>query len=145
MVKYGNIALRIIATILTCGIYGLFWMASINNNVNRLSSNDRENVSGGMTVLLLFLTCGIYGYYWVYKMGVKIDEAKIERGIPTSNKTGMLYLGILFVGLLLGLVGMFLEYKNIYSCKYYPLSSVVTIVIYALMQDEINKFAQIQD
>lgn len=148
MVKYGNIALRIIVTILTLGIYGFFWMASITNDVNELSGENEGTVSGARVVLLNILTCGIYSYYWSYKMGERIDKAKMDRGISTSNKAAILYLGlsiaeIFFVKILSFFYSQ--DFGNFNIIKYMPIGGVITIVVYSLMQNEINKFVESQD
>ena len=88
-----NIVVSIILSIVTCGIYGLYWFVCLTNDVNTVSEEQRT--SGGMALIFTIITCGIYGLYWAYKCGEKIDIAKQKRGIPTSN-SGVLYL-ILFI------------------------------------------------
>ena len=112
MIKQRNIAVCIILSIVTCGIYGLYWLACLNNDTNTASNT--FGTSGGMVVLLTIVTCNIYGIYWAFKQGEKIDAAKTSRGIPSSN-SGILYLILSLFGL--GIVG------------------------WALMQNEINKMA----
>lgn len=112
MIKQRNIAVCIILSIVTCGIYGLYWLACLNNDTNTASNT--FGTSGGMVVLLTIVTCNIYGIYWAFKQGEKIDAAKASRGIPSSN-SGILYLILSLFGL--GIVG------------------------WALMQNEINKMA----
>lgn len=110
-----DIALAIVFSILTCGIYTLYWFVRLTEDVNDLTGD--HSTSGGMALLFTLITCGIYGIYWAYKQGEKLDYVKQSRGIPSSN-SGILYL-ILEI-LKLGIVG------------------------YALMQNEINKFATIR-
>lgn len=85
-----SIALAIIFTIITCGIYGIYWFIVLTDEVNE-ASGDVQGTSGGVAFLLTLVTCGIYGLYWAYKQGEKLDRAKIMRGIPSSN-SGVLYL-----------------------------------------------------
>ena len=68
MVVPRSIVLAIILTIITCGLYGLYWMCRVNDELNLLAGNDR-GTSGGMVVVFEIITCGIYGIYWAYKMG----------------------------------------------------------------------------
>lgn len=112
MVKQRNIALCIIFTIITCGIYGIYWFICLSNDANTVSQT--AGTSGGMAFLLTMITCGIYGLYWMYKQGEKIDFANKNRGIESSN-SGVLYLVFAIFGL--------------------------GIVSYALMQNSINKLA----
>lgn len=109
MLKERNIALCIIFCIITCGIYGLYWLVCLTDDVAEVSG---EYVTSGVLALVLtMVTCGLYGLYWAYTMGDKLDSAKQKRGIPASNG-GILYLIVfMFAG----------------------------IIAYALIQNEINK------
>lgn len=71
-----NIVLCIILSLVTCGIYGIYWFICISNDMCELVSDDGYEVSGGMAFLLTLVTCGIYGFYWAYKMGCKMDRIK---------------------------------------------------------------------
>lgn len=89
MIQKRNIAVCIILSILTCGIYSLIWMYQITNDV-AIANNDRE-LSGINAVLFTILTCGIYGIYWNYKMGKCIYEAKTNRDLRASDNS-LVYL-----------------------------------------------------
>lgn len=107
-----NIAMCIILSIVTCGIYGIYWLICIVNDSNTAANT--EGTSGGMVFLLSLVTCSIYLLYWTYKQGEKLDTAKQNHGLPASN-SGVVYL-------LLSIFGL-------------------GIVAYALMQSELNKIA----
>ncbi len=63
-----SISTSIILSIVTCGIYTLFWMYKLNEAA--VQNNPKVwDKSGGMMILLCFVTCGIYAYYWYYNMG----------------------------------------------------------------------------
>ena len=113
MIERRNIAVCIVLTLVTCGIYGIYWIVCLTNDVNTVSG-DVNGTSGGMVVLLTIVTCGIYGIYWAYKQGEKLDFTKNNRGIPSSN-SGVLYLILQIFG-----------FVNI---------------AYALMHNEMNKLA----
>lgn len=110
MIKERSVAVALILTILTCGLYGLYWLVCLNDELNALSDN-KNDTSGGVVLLLSLITCGIYSWYWLFKSGEKVDALKVKRGVPTSY-SALLYL-------VLGLFGF-------------------TIISYALIQDEIN-------
>ena len=110
MAEQRNVALCVILTIVTCGIYGIYWFICLVNDLN-YATGDVQSPSGGMVFLLDIVTCGIYGLYWCYKAGDKIDRVKQQWGIPSSN-TGILYL-------ILSLIGL-------------------DIVVWALVQSEVN-------
>ena len=107
-----NIAVSIILTIVTCGIYGIYWFIMLTDETNKFTDNPQQETSGGVAFLLTLVTCGIYGIYWAYKQGEKLDNASVKSGM-TNGSRGILYL-------VLSLVGF-------------------SIVAYALMQDSINK------
>ena len=113
MIERRNIAVCIVLTLVTCGIYGIYWIVCLTNDVNTVSG-DVNGTSGGMVVLLTIVTCGIYGIYWAYKQGEKLDFTKNNRGIPSSN-SGVLYLILQIFGF--------------------------GIIAYALMQNELTKLA----
>lgn len=102
--KQRNLALCIIFSIITCGIYELYWIVCITDEANELSENPNY-ASGIFALLLTIVTCNIYGLYWAYQMGEKIDIIKQKRGKPTSN-SGVLYLILQLIFPLIGLVLM---------------------------------------
>jgi hypothetical protein len=112
MMKHRDIALGVIFTILTCGIYGIYWFIVLTDDIGEASGD--HSISGGVAFLLTLVTCGIYGIYWAYKMGQNLAVAKQNRGIDT-NGTDMA-----IVYLLLQIFGL-------------------GIVNYCLMQSELNK------
>ena len=113
MIQRRDLVMTIILSIVTCGIYSIYWMICINDDVNRVSNNVQD--PPGVTVFILTLvTCGIYGYYWAYKMGEKLDNVYASRGAAPQSRS-ILYLVLSLVGL--------------------------SIVSYALMQDSLNKLA----
>lgn len=81
-----NIAIAVILSIVTCGIYGIYWMIKLNDEINQICG-DTQATSGGMVFLFSLITCGIYGLYWMYKMGEKCDQIK-----GVNGSTGILYL-----------------------------------------------------
>ncbi|MBR4718765.1 MAG: DUF4234 domain-containing protein [Lachnospiraceae bacterium] len=108
-----SIVLCIVLLFVTCGIYGIYWMIKLNDELNNLNGTP-EDTSGVMVFILTLVTCGIYGLYWFYKMGGKVDNIKAGMGMaPSSLSSSILYL-------LLALFGL-------------------SLVDYCLMQDTINK------
>jgi amino acid transporter len=106
-----SIALCIILSLVTCGIYALVWFYQLNEDTRNLT-RDYEGQTSGIALLLSIVTCGIYQLIWMYKQGEKIDRYKASRGIP-GGSAGILYLVLSIFGL--------------------------SIVSMALMQDELNK------
>ena len=113
MVEKKNIALCIVLAIVTCGIYTLFWIFSLAEDVNAVTRR-ADATSGGLVLLFTILTCGIYGWYWLYTSGDRLDALRMEQGRAEGH------LGILF--LLLSIFGF-------------------GIISYAIMQSELNDYA----
>ncbi|NCE65156.1 DUF4234 domain-containing protein [Pseudoflavonifractor sp. 524-17] len=109
--KQRSIPMSIILTIITCGIYGIYWFVCITDETNRVSS--RYGTSGGLALVFNLISCGIYGIYWGYKMGEALEEARAAHGEP-SGSLPVLYLVL-----------------NIFGLQ---------IVTYALIQSELNKY-----
>ena len=88
-----NIALCIIFSFLTCGIYGLYWFVKLTDELN---SNAQTKTAGGGTALVYtIITFGIYGFYWFYMQGKKVDEIN---GNPNGS-TGLVYIILALLGL----------------------------------------------
>lgn len=113
MITKRDVAIAVILSIVTCGIYGIYWMVVMTDESNRVSGDN--TTSGGMALLLTIVTCGIYGIYWNYKMGKKMYEAGCKHN-KTISDNSILYL-------ILSLVGF-------------------SIVNYCLIQSDLNKFAE---
>lgn len=109
-----NLAVSIILSIVTCGIYSLYWFVVLTDDTRNVS-NDAEGSSGGVALLLTIVTCGIYGFYWAYKQGERIDNAKAMRGMATGGSSNILFLVLQIFGM--------------------------GIVNYILIQDALNKIA----
>jgi hypothetical protein len=90
--KKRSIAGCIILTLVTFGIYGIYWFVKLTNETNRLAPEE-ATMSGGLAFLVTICTLGIYGLYWAYKLGKKIDVIS-----GNQRNTGVLYMLISLVG-----------------------------------------------
>ncbi|MBR3622288.1 MAG: DUF4234 domain-containing protein [Selenomonadaceae bacterium] len=86
-----NIALAVVLSFVTCGIYGFYWLYTMTEDVHRLVGR-QTTASGGLVILFSIVSCGIYLLYWFYKMGESITEAKEQRGMRVENSAGILYV-----------------------------------------------------
>ena len=89
-----NIVVAIILSIITCGIYNIYWTVKLNNELLQMSG--KEGASGGMVILLSLLTCGIYTYYWYYKLGV---YASTIEGKENDSSLSIVFILLAFFGL----------------------------------------------
>jgi len=110
MIQQRSLATCIILTIVTCGIYGLYWMAKLNDEINYVTG-DQNGQSGVLVVVLNYVTCNLYGIYWAYKSGEKLDAFFASRGMATGNRATM----------------------------YLILEFIFPIAAWAMMQDTLNK------
>lgn len=108
-----EIAISVILSIITCGIYGLYWFVCLTNEANKVSGENTP--SGGAALLLTIVTCGIYSFYWNYKMGQKLYNAG-KMYNKEINDNSVLYLVLAIFGL--------------------------SIVNYCLLQNDLNRFAE---
>ena len=109
-----DIAVNIILTIITCGIYGLYWFVMLTDESNSIASESEKSASGGLAIIYTIITCGIYAIYWNYKMGKKLYSAGKIYGKDISDNS-VLYIVLSIFGL--------------------------GIVNYCLMQSDLNRFA----
>lgn len=114
MIKERNIATSVILTIVTLGIYGIYWFIKLTDE-SKEAAGDTNLASGGVAFLLTIVTCGIYGIYWAYKMGELNKIAREKRGLSAKDNS-VLYLILEIFGL--------------------------AIVNYILIQSELNSFAK---
>lgn len=96
-VQERNIAVSIILTIVTCGIYGIYWFIVITDEAKN-EAKDENMMSGGLSFILTLITCGIFGIYWAYKMGKTLETAKNNNGL-TGTDNSVLYLILEIFGL----------------------------------------------
>lgn len=85
-----SIPIAIILSIVTFGIYGLYWLYSLANDINTLTH--QEQPSGFKVLVLTIITLGFYELYWLYKAGERINEFQLERGIISDNYRSLVYL-----------------------------------------------------
>lgn len=101
MENYGvgkkEIATSIILSIVTCGLYSIYWFITLTDDVGKLSQDDK--LRGGMCFLLTLVTCGIYGFYWAYLMGKAMYKVKSERNIAGTSDNSVLYVILQIFGL----------------------------------------------
>lgn len=111
-----NVGLYVLLTILTCGLFGLYWMYCLHEETNVMTETTGEP-DPILVILLNIITCGIYGMYWCYREGEKLQNGFIRRGIPCNENLAAMYL-ILSI------------------CNYF--TGFTKIIAHALIQDKLN-------
>ena len=106
-----SVPMCIILSIVTCGIYMLYWFVCVTTEADAVTGE--YGPGGGVSLLLTIVTCGIYGLFWGWKMGDKLDASRARHGVVPGS------FAILF--LLLNLFGL-------------------TVVTLAIVQSELNRY-----
>jgi len=96
MIQQRNLGLAIILTLVTCGLYSIYWMIVMTNEVGELSGD--SSFTGGKHFLLSLVTFGIWSLVWSYQIGKLVGEAQKQRGIPPTDNS-VLYLVLTLLGL----------------------------------------------
>ena len=92
-----SIALGIIFSLLTCGIYSLYWQYKQMKTLNGWL--ERTDYRFGLWLLLCIITCGIFALYYEYKMAVGINEIQANNGLPVNNGLAVICVLLAFFGI----------------------------------------------
>ena len=115
-VKTRSIPFAIVFSILTFGIYMLYWLYKLAKEISIVTGRD-DDVSPGLVLVFTIITFGIYGVYWAYKQGMKFKEYSHDHDRTDADDCPTLYLVLFIANYLVGFT---------------------TLVGYAIMQDRMN-------
>ena len=77
-----GLAAYILLTIITCGIYGYYFIYKIAQDTNTACDGDGDNTPGlGAYILLSIITCGFYSLWWDYKIANRLSFNAPRYGI----------------------------------------------------------------
>ncbi|MBR3318572.1 MAG: DUF4234 domain-containing protein [Atopobiaceae bacterium] len=118
-----NLATYILLSLVTCGIYGYWFIYMMAQDANTMCSDDGEETPGlAVYILLCFVTCGIYSLYWQYKLANRLQANAPRYGTVISEGGSDLLvwyvLGIVLsiftggIGSLVSYVGTNILFKN---------------------------------
>ena len=93
-----NLALYIILAFVTCGLFGLYWFCTLNDDTNKVSGHPEE-MSGIVALILTIVTCGIYGYWYIYQMAQDATVLCAEDGEETPGLAIYILLSIVTCGI----------------------------------------------
>ena len=126
--KPRDVVLRILLTFVTCGLYGLYWMKTLTDDIHHFSERPMTP-SGGKVVLLTLVTCSLYFYYWLYQISGELVEARREKGLSLDAVSNATYTVTVVVTSLLAVVFSTLQSMgDIPETAYQDLSDVETLV-----------------
>jgi len=112
MVSERGLALYVILSVVTCGLFSIYWFVVLAGDIAKLRGTAEPK---GVTDLIIsILTCGIYYLVCFYRYSKFIVEIQEKRGVKVNDISTI----ALIMGLFVGLVSL------------------------ALIQNEVNKLAQ---
>jgi len=106
-----DVAAGIIFSVITCGLYNIYWNYRQMEAMNALLG--RREFDFGKWALLTLLSCGIYHIYYEYRMGAELQNWLTQNNHPVNQNLAI-------IGLVLSIFGL-------------------TVVADAVYQHELNK------
>ena len=106
----------IVFNILTCGIYGYYFLYTMARDVNIMCEGDGDQTSGiAVFILLSIVTCGFYALYWYYKLGNRLATNAPRYGLNFQENGTTILMWYLVGALVCGIgpyVAMHILIKN---------------------------------
>ncbi len=87
---------RVVLTIVTCGIFGLYWIYTLTRDIHELSGKPQTG-SPIQAVIFSVLTCGLYFLYWVYKISGELVETRREMGLALDPVEKSMYAIVIVI------------------------------------------------
>lgn len=107
MIRERNFATYLLLSIITCGIYSIFFWYSYIEDLNIICNGDGEETPNYIVAFFLSLvTFGIYGFYYFYKFANRM-QFNAPRYQVTLQENGTTILLFRIVGALVCGLGVF--------------------------------------
>ena len=89
MIKHRSLAKLIILSMITCGIYGIFFWWGYIDDINEVCVCDGKKSPNLIVVVLLSVfTCGLYYLFWLYKQGERLQAIAPDYGLILKDGGG---------------------------------------------------------
>lgn len=97
----------LVLTFLTCGLFGIYWLYRMNEDLKRLRG-ESATAEGGRLVLYTILSCGLYTVYWLYVNSDVLGQLREEQGLEPdgASKESYIISTILAVVVSVGIGGL---------------------------------------
>lgn len=79
MGKKRSLPLCILFSVITCGIYYLYWMAKVTTETN--ANSKYKTANGLLAIVYTILTGSLYQVYWAYFLCKRVGEMDGESGV----------------------------------------------------------------
>ncbi|MDR2964926.1 MAG: DUF4234 domain-containing protein [Treponema sp.] len=123
MIKQRGLLSFILLSIITFGIYPLFWVSKLAKDVNKMCEGDGKKTRG-LILLLLFslLTFGIYFIVWYYMLGDRLQDNGPKYNVTIKEGGGIIVLwsilgAFIFIGPYIALY-IIIKNTNILAAEY---------------------------
>ena len=81
-----SLVMYILLTIVTCGIYGYYFIYKLADDLNEMCKDDGEKTGGLIAYILLsIITCNFYQLYWMYKIGNRLYNNGPKFGVKVDE------------------------------------------------------------
>jgi Zn-dependent protease with chaperone function len=104
-----SIVTDLLLTIITCGLYGLYWQYKQMETLNGWLR--RNDFSFGLWLLLSIITCGIFAVYYEYKMAKGINEIQEQNNMRLAGDLPLICLLLTIFGM--GFVSLAIQQSEI--------------------------------
>ena len=109
-----NMWLVILLSLVTCGIYSLFYWKSVEEDDNTMCAGDGEETQNYWIAFLLgMVTCGIWNYIWLYKVCNRVYANGNRYGVTTVCSGGTYLIWVLLGSMLCGVGPFIAMHKHI--------------------------------
>jgi len=86
MIKNRDVGTLILLSIITCGIYYLFFWWGYVKDINKVCEGDGKKSPNYLIVFLLTLiTFGLYNFYWIYNQGNRLQATAPNYGLSFAQ------------------------------------------------------------
>ncbi|MDR1447227.1 MAG: DUF4234 domain-containing protein [Treponema sp.] len=93
MIKKRGLLGLILLSIITFGIYCLYWTYKLAKDVNSICEGDGQKTGGMLKYLLLgIITFGIYDLVWLYMLGDRLQDNAQRYGLTFKESGGTVLL-----------------------------------------------------
>ncbi len=111
-----SIVTVVLLSIITCGIYGFYFVYKCAQDMNTMCDDDEETGGLAVYILLSMVTCGLYGIYWEYKLANRLQKNAPAYGMQfEENGTTVIMWRV--IGMLLCVIasyyGMYIWINNL--------------------------------
>ncbi|MDR1287133.1 MAG: DUF4234 domain-containing protein [Treponema sp.] len=93
MIRKRGLAGFILLSVITFGIYGLYWIYKLAKDVNSICEGDGKKTGGLLKYFLLgIITFGIYDLVWLYMLGDRLQDNAPRYGLAFKESGGAVLL-----------------------------------------------------